>query len=246
MDDSPRPLNHSARRINRLAQIMGARRYLEIGVHAGATFHAVQIPYRVAVDPKFAFDTAKYARPGTQFHTMTSDAYFSGLSLEERFDIVFIDGLHTFEQALRDFHNAIVHGHPGSIWILDDTVPLDAYSAHKNQKEAVTMRRQERRQENAAWHGDVYKLVFALHDFFPAFEYCTICTGGNPQTYVWLEKNPRTPLFNDFERISRLDYFELSRHIETLNPMSESDGLARIERFLQRRRSATPVTERLP
>lgn len=243
MNDSPRPLTHSARRINRLAEAMTARRYLEIGVQAGKTFHAVKIPHRVAVDPKFAFDTALYGGPHTQFHAVTSDAYFSQLSLDERFDIFFIDGLHTFEQALRDFQNAIVHGHAGSIWILDDTVPSDAYSAHKNQKEAVAMRRQEQRQENPAWHGDVYKVVFALHDFFPAFEYCTICTGGNPQTFVWLEKTSRKPLFNDLERISRLDYFEFTRHIEILNPMSEADGLARIERFL---RSRSALQERRP
>lgn len=243
MDDSPRPPNHSARRINRLAGMMAARRYLEIGVHAGATFHAVTIPQRVGVDPKFAFDTSRFTRPDTRFHAMTSDAYFSRLSFDERFDIIFIDGLHTFEQTLRDFHNAIFHGHAWSIWILDDTIPVDAYSAHKQQKEAVAMRRQERRQDNAAWHGDVYKVVFALHDFFPAFEYCTICTGGNPQTYVWLEKTSRQPLFDDFERISRLDYFEFSRHPEILHPVSESDGLARIERFLQ---SRGPAQERRP
>ncbi|MCC2658293.1 MAG: hypothetical protein K0Q76_3401 [Panacagrimonas sp.] len=238
MDDPARLLNHSARRINRLAEMAGAHRYLEVGVQAGATFHAVKIPRRVGVDPKFAFDTAQYAGADTQFHAMTSDAYFSQLSFDERFDIVFIDGLHTFEQALRDFHNAVVHGHADSIWIIDDTVPIDAYSAHRNQKEAVAVRRRERRQESAAWHGDVYKLVFALHDFFPAFDYCTICTGGNPQTLAWLEKNPRKPLFNDLERICRLDYFEFTRHMEILNPVSEAEGLARMERFFHSRGSA--------
>jgi hypothetical protein len=32
MDDPARSLNHSARRINRLAEMAGAHRYLEIGV----------------------------------------------------------------------------------------------------------------------------------------------------------------------------------------------------------------------
>lgn len=233
MDAPAKPLTHSARRINRLAEVARARSYLEVGVQSGATFLGVKVPRRVGVDPAFAFDTALHAGPDTQFYAMTSDAYFAALPLEERFDLFFIDGLHTFEQTLRDVHNAIVHGHAGSIWVIDDTVPLDIYSAHKIQKEAVAMRRQERRLENFAWHGDVYKVVFALHDFFPALSYCTICTGGNPQTFVWLEKSPRVPLFNDLERISRLDYFEFMRHIEIMNPMSEADGLARIERFLR-------------
>jgi hypothetical protein len=32
------PLNHSARRINALGSLYGARRYLEIGVDRGTTF----------------------------------------------------------------------------------------------------------------------------------------------------------------------------------------------------------------
>jgi hypothetical protein len=135
-----------------------------------------------------------------------------------------------------------MHGHANTIWVIDDTVPIDVYSAHRIQKEAVAVRSREQRQQNAAWHGDVYKLVFALHDFFPAFDYCTICTGGNPQTLAWLEKRPRKPLFNDLERICRLDYFEFTRHMESLNPVSESQGLARIEQFLDSRATASDGT----
>lgn len=236
MDRPAKPLTHSARRINRLAEAVGARSYLEIGVQRGATFFDVQVPRRVGVDVAFGFDITRHVGPETQFHSMTSDAFFASLPLDERFDLIFIDGKHTFEQTLRDFHNSIVHGHAGSIWILDDTVPIDIYSAQKNQSEALALRRQERRQENFAWHGDVYKVVFVLHDFFPALSYCTISTGGNPQTFIWLEKCPREPLFDDLEHISRLDYFEFTRHIEIMNLVSEADGLARVERFLQSRR----------
>jgi hypothetical protein len=240
MDAPAKPITHSARRINQLAGLSGAGRYLEIGVQAGATFLDVKVPHRVGVDPAFAFDTARHTGPDTQFHAQTSDSYFAELPLEACFDIVFLDGLHTFEQTLRDLHNAIAHGHRRTIWIIDDTVPVDIYSAHKVQKDAVTMRRQERRQENFAWHGDVYKVVFALHDFYPAFNYCTICTGGNPQTFTWVEKTARKPLFNDLERISRLDYFEFMRHLDILNPVSEAEGLDRIAHFLHARPSTTP------
>lgn len=232
--DKPAPhQTHTARRINRLAAVGNAKSYLEIGVQRGATFLDVRIPRKVGVDPVFAFPTAAHAKPGVEFHAMTSDAYFSHLPVKERFDLMFIDGLHTFEQTFRDFCNSLVHGHARTIWIIDDTVPIDIYSAQKIQAEALALRKQERRAESFAWHGDVYKVIFALHDFFPAFSYCTIATGGNPQTFAWMEKTSRTPKFNDLERISRMDYFEFTRHIDLMNPMSEADGLARVERFLR-------------
>jgi hypothetical protein len=50
-------MNNSARRTNKLAMQLGARRYLEIGVFAGATFRDIDIAERTGVDPTFRFDT---------------------------------------------------------------------------------------------------------------------------------------------------------------------------------------------
>ncbi|HET7247078.1 MAG TPA: class I SAM-dependent methyltransferase [Streptosporangiaceae bacterium] len=47
----------------------------------------------------------------TIFAEMTSDEFFAGLPTGKTYDLIFIDGLHTFEQAYRDLCNAIVHSH---------------------------------------------------------------------------------------------------------------------------------------
>ena len=60
--------------------------------------------------------------PGTRFWNMRSDEFF------ERFDgsspnVVFVDGDHSYEQAKRDFENALGILAPGGIIFLHDTWP---------------------------------------------------------------------------------------------------------------------------
>ena len=200
---------HSARRINFLAQQNSAKNYLEIGTAAGKTFFDVNIQKKVAVDTNFRFDWKKQESDNCFFYETTSDNFFADLSQDCIFDIIFVDGLHTFEQTLRDFINSIGYSSKRTVWLIDDTFPKDVYSAWPNQKEAVSFRKQAGG-KGGAWHGDVYKVVLAIHDFFPLFSYCTIQGVGNPQTIVWYQQRQDfQPRFNSLEAISRMDYFSL-------------------------------------
>jgi len=226
-------MNHSARRLNTLARALSATRYLEIGVSSGTTFLDVDIEHKVAVDPAFRFDTSPHASERVQFFSMPSDRYFAEQAGDAVFDVVFLDGLHTFEQTLRDFNNSLVHGHERTVWLIDDTVPSDVYSAIKSMPDALRARKAAGG-SGRAWHGDVFKLVFFLHDFFPGLSYCTLTTGGNAQTLVWRE--PRitaVPAFADMEAIARLDYFALRDSLVLLNPLPEDAGLQRVLDGLQ-------------
>lgn len=63
-------------RINRLAAINGAQRYLEIGVAEGYTFMDVKIAHKTGIDPNFLFDYTKYSDlPGHHFFKTTSDDF---------------------------------------------------------------------------------------------------------------------------------------------------------------------------
>lgn len=220
-------VRHSARRINFLKDRMGATRYLEIGVSRGRTFLNVQITEKTAVDPQFKFEWQPLQTDQVRFFEQPSDEWFLQHSEGRIFDIIFLDGLHTFEQTFRDFCNSLSVTHPKTIWIIDDTVPSDIYSAWPDQKEAVRFRRQAAGAlESQAWHGDVYKIVFAIHDFFPMMSFCTITTGGNPQTLVW--RKPRqdfSPALNNLESISRLGYFDFKKRFELMNAKPEEEAL---------------------
>jgi hypothetical protein len=206
---------HSSRRINKLAGKFKAKTYLEIGVARGHTFFRVNIDQKTAVDPNFKFNKSEYETDNTKFFEVVSDIFFADLDQNTKYDLIFIDGLHTFEQTFRDFTNSLVHGHEKTIWIIDDVLPSDVYSSLREPKEAFNFRKRAGG-EGAAWHGDVYKVIFAIHDFFPAFSYCTINTDDNPQTLVWYAKRVLMPRFDDFEKISRLDYFTLQQHLDLM------------------------------
>jgi len=217
--------NHSARRINFIASKLASEKYLEIGVRRGKTFLGVDIKNKVAVDPNFIFAFAQYQSTSIKFFEMTSDEFFLEHAVEDKFDIIFLDGLHTFEQTFRDFCNSLAHCHERTIWVIDDTVPRDVYSTLTDHAKAVEARKNAGGRGNA-WHGDIFKVVFAIHDFFPSFSFCTLTTNGNPQTLFW--KKPQKdfqPKFNNLETISRLNYFDFIENIHVLNLMTEEEGL---------------------
>jgi hypothetical protein len=221
-------MNWSARRINLLADRLSAKRYLEIGVHKGDTFTDVKIAERTAVDPEFKFDINPLAGEHTHFYEKTSDQFFSAIEADTVFDIIFIDGLHQFEQVVRDFSNAIIHSRSSSVIVLDDTKPNDVYSAIPNVRDTMKFRSRAGI-EDFSWHGDVYKLVFFLHDFWPALNYRTIVGSGNPQTFVWRSQNfERVPRFNSFESISRLTYYQLIDNIDVLRECEEGTAIEEI------------------
>ena len=221
------PGTHSSRRINALARRMGARRYLEVGVANGATFLAVETPERTAVDPKFRFDWEAQQNATTELHQITSDAFFLGRPADApAFDLVFLDGLHLFAQTFRDFANALATTHARALIVIDDTIPDDVYSALPSQERAHRFRVRAGGR-GRSWHGDVYKTVFAIHDFFPLLSFCTISTGGNPQTLVWRETRADfKPRFDSLETISRMSWFDMHDHLPLMRPLPEEEALA--------------------
>jgi hypothetical protein len=78
----------------------------------------------------------------------------------------------------------------------------------------------------SAWHGDVFKVMFFIHDYFSMFRYVTL-ERENPQPLV--AKAPRenaTPAFADLEAFQRHIYFDFVERQDIFNLQSESDGFS--------------------
>lgn len=213
--------------IQPLLDLFEAPRYLEIGVHSGETFGPLRAGRKVAVDPAFRFDTAATAQADAtaEFHELPSDAYFRGLAPgAPPFDVVFIDGLHTFEQALRDLLNALGRVRHDSVVIVDDVLPsgyfasLPDLSLFERLHAAVP-------DTPAAWMGDVYRLVYFIAAFLPDWSYATVAE-NHGQLVMWRE--PRAPRLRSVESVARAPYEEtvLRREGFALTPFA--DILARV------------------
>lgn len=220
-------LRHSAHRINALAKKLGSKTYLEIGVSKGHTFLGVDIASKDAVDPNFQFDISRQATDQVRFFDMTSDRFFVGHA-DRKYDIIFLDGLHTFEQTFRDFCATLSFSHQKTVWLIDDTMPNSIFSAHRNIAESMNAQ-ESHGIANRSWHGDVYKIVPAIHDFFPQMSYATIKSGPNPQTLVWFA--PRVdfkPRFNDLETITRLDYYQFVKLQDIYRIVTSDEAATRL------------------
>jgi len=223
--------NASARRLNSLlAAIPSPARYLEVGVETGQTFFEVSAAFKTAVDPKFLFDREAAPKGDSiEYFEITSDSFFCDVRRDFKYDLVFLDGLHTWDQTYRDFCSALLITHDRSIILLDDVFPSDVFSCNRDQVEAVMMRQFMSGDPSNAWHGDTYKVIPLIRTFYPLLSYCTIITDGNPQALVWRSPQPSvaSAVLPDVSALNmpELDYLWFLRNQEYYNLMDEKDGL---------------------
>ena len=160
-----------------LHRILKPANYLEIGVFKGETLALAQPgTWAIGVDPAPLPESSRNYDAPTQIYRMTSDAYFAAgktheVDLPDTLDLAFIDGLHLFEQVLRDFINVEARCHPGSVIVLHDTLPIAA---------AATARQRR----TSHWCGDVWKVLPILQQYRPELSLLTIPTHPSGLTLV--------------------------------------------------------------
>lgn len=167
--------------INDIITSIQAQSYLEIGVHAGSVFFNVEVPMKYGVDPKFLFSISETLEDKPLFingklcfldanlYELTSDQFFEIYApddLKDGIDVVFVDGLHTYEQSLKDVKNCLPYLNDGGVIIMHDCNPLSyatAYPAKKSMDEVLNLAKQgEIPGWNYNWNGDVWKALVHL------------------------------------------------------------------------------------
>src|SRR5262249_39678912 len=120
--------------------------------------------------------------------------------------------------------NSLACAHDRTVWLIDDVWPSDVYSAWPVASEARQFRKAAG-VNSPAWSGDVYKLLFAIHDFFPVLSYVSFANRGNPQSLVWkAARFSFVPILGTLEAIERLGYFDLLKRREILNLKPEDEA----------------------
>ena len=151
--------------LRQVHEIVQPKVYLEIGVQYGTSLVlAEKANLAIGVDPQPLIGFTNNTRPNQGVFTMTSDDWF-----EKRWftappiNLGFIDGLHLFEQALKDFMNMEQRMAPGGIIIIDDVMPYSQAIA-------------EREQPPGDWTGDVWKVWYLLMTTRPDLELLMVDT----------------------------------------------------------------------
>jgi SAM-dependent methyltransferase len=129
--------------------------YLEIGVRHGRSL-ALAGAEAIGVDP--APDIHDVQLPSTtRLFEMASDDFFRDVAATEVAsppDLAFIDGMHLFEYALRDFMHIERMAKPGTLVVIDDIHPSHPAQA-------------ERERRTRVWTGDIWKLHDCLAQVRP-------------------------------------------------------------------------------
>ena len=130
--------------------------YVEIGIRKGNSLKFAK-NFVIGIDPEFNIQHP-ISVPIKLFRC-TSDDFFYQYNLREELyyrymELGFIDGLHLFEYALRDFHNLERYSARESLILFDDIKP-------RNQAEA------SRKPSITTWTGDIWKIYYCLKKFRP-------------------------------------------------------------------------------
>jgi tetratricopeptide (TPR) repeat protein len=143
------------------------RTYLEIGVDTGLSIALARPGTRaIGVDPEPRVATPLGAH--VSIRATTSDGYFASGGVHgdlggRPIDLAFIDGMHQFEFALRDFVNIEKHCSSQSTILIHDCFPLTRLTA-------------ERDRQTDFWSGDIWRLILILRKYRPELRVNVIAT----------------------------------------------------------------------
>lgn len=118
-----------------------AKKYLEIGCDYNETFDFVKVESKVGVDPN---------RGGNV--RLSSDMFFS--NNHEYFDVIFIDGCHTYQQIRKDILNSLKCLNQNGIIIIHDMLPIAEKQVLPYHPDIWY----------PGWLGSAYKIAFELSE----------------------------------------------------------------------------------
>ena len=149
--------------------------YLEIGVSRGQAFQRISADVKIAVDPAFRLtertrELANAKGRVIQYFETTSDAFFeneTALLEQHPVDVALIDGLHTYEQVVRDVENTVRYLKDDGVIFLHDCNPPFELAGRRADSWDEFMAQQSGPLKIGIWNGDVWKAIVQLRSTRP-------------------------------------------------------------------------------
>jgi hypothetical protein len=147
--------------INTIIEKKNYSNYLEIGCFNNECFSKIHIKNKIGVDPLKGGTIRK-----------TSDQFFE--TNTEKFDIIFVDGLHKYDQVKRDILNSIKFLNKGGLILCHDSLPAE----YSEQTVPYIF---------GTWLGDVWKVIVEFRTYV-YLDIC-VCTIDHGVSVIKVNKN---------------------------------------------------------
>tara|TARA_B100000029_G_scaffold485842_1_gene539568 strand:- start:4057 stop:4737 length:681 start_codon:yes stop_codon:yes gene_type:complete len=171
--------------------------YLEIGCDKDSNFSKIKAKTKVGVDPVSGGNIKK-----------TSDEYFK--TNTKKFDCIFIDGLHIYEQARKDIINSIKFLDTNGVIILHDCLPTKIWN-------------QIVPKIYGHWNGDVWKAIVEARTMKHIDTYTCKADHGLGIILKRPNRNLLTLNTNNFKKLKFKDYYTNHKNFMNLIEVSDLD-----------------------
>ena len=155
--------------------------YLEIGCFKDETFNQINIKKKIGVDPVSGGNLR-----------MTSDQFF--IENKEKFDLIFIDGLHVYEQVIKDIFNSIKVLKENGIILVHDCLPRKLWY-------------QTPTRMSDTWNGDVWKAIVECRTLENIDTYTCLADEGIGVIKVKKNNNPLNLNLSNFKNLKYKEYY---------------------------------------
>ena len=155
--------------------------YLEIGCFKDETFNQINIKKKIGVDPVSGGNLR-----------MTSDQFF--IENKEKFDLIFIDGLHVYEQVIKDIFNSIKVLKENGIILVHDCLPRKLWY-------------QTPTRMSDTWNGDVWKAIVECRTLENIDTYTCLADEGIGVIKVQKNNNLLNINLSNFKNLKYKEYY---------------------------------------
>ena len=171
------------------------KNYLEIGCDNNENFS------QISIDNKVGVDTLK---GGTM--RMTSDKFFE--NNKSTFDLIFLDGLHTYEQTIKDIDNSLKFINEKGVIIIHDCLPKKIWNQ-------IVPR------AYGHWNGDVWKAIVHSRTYDYADTYTCKADHGLGVIFKRKNKDRLNIQKKNFKELKFADYY--NNHNKYMNLVNHEE-----------------------
>ena len=185
--------------VQKIIEFKKFKKYLEIGTFKNDLFNYIECEKKIGVDPFSGGNVRK-----------TSDEFFR--DNQEKFDLIFIDGLHKYLQVKKDIQNSLKSLNNDGLILMHDCFPRNYYY------QAVPRCQID-------WNGDTWKALVELRTKEDLDVYCLNADEG---IGVIFKRKNKNLLDLDIKNFAKLSYNEYSNNYQKYLNLIEYEDFLKI------------------